>query len=456
MDNAHLWSLRLGFSGKQADEIKKAGIKAFLQNSFAAPLPADEPALINTTPHTFKEYIAEIEKAEKTEGGRAALAKKNEQCEVDFKSWWIEKMHMGRYPLREKMVLFWHNHYVAPVNITYWLYQHNQLMRREAFGNFRELTKQAIQTNAQIRYLDNNNNRKGNYNENLSRELLELFTLGEGNYTEQDIKNGARGLAGLTIGDDHGRYEQNKENNEPFTYFGKTGNFKSDKMVDIIFKQKNAPYHITRKVLKWFIYDNPPEKLVKRYGDYLRKVDYEIAPFLLKMFTDEYEKSTAGSKIKDPLVYMLQILTELGFKNINYSLVYLFIKSQNMDLYNQLNIKGWAGGKNWITAQLFLQRNNTTDRLCSIGQLFNKNVPRNVSAEGSYGFSPKIFFDTANGSKGVITGLNSRLLFTTDTTLEESFKKIIPHDFDPKAPSAENAVLQLFNYIVKTPEFQLI
>ena len=456
MDNAHLWSLRLGFSGKQADEIKKTGIKTFLQNSFAAPLPTDEPLLINTAPHTLKEYWANVEKVKQDPEGRMALAKASELCLVDMKSWWIEKMHSNQYPLREKMVLFWHNHFVAPVNIIYWLYQHNCLMRQEALGNFRELTKKAIQANAQIQYLDNNSNRKGNYNENLSRELLELFTLGAGNYTEEDIKNGALGLAGLAIDDDHARYMPNKENNVPFTYFGKTGNFKSDEMVDIIFEQKAAPYHIVRKLLKWFIYDNPPEDLVRHYGDYLRKVDYEIQPFLIKMFSEEYSKPTAGSKIKDPLVYILQVLSELGFEDVNYSLVYYFLRSQNMDLYNQLNIKGWEGGRSWITAQLFMQRNTIADRLCSIGQLLNKNVPRNVPPEGLYGFSAKVAFDTGNGNTGVIESLKDRLLFTTGTTLEESFKTILPYDFNPNGPSAKNGVLRLFNYIVKTPEFQII
>ncbi|MFP9099989.1 DUF1800 family protein [Flavobacterium sp. RHBU_24] len=455
MNNAHLWSLRLGFSGKQASEIKKEGIKAFLQKSFAAPLPTDEPPLINKMPKTVEEYEALKKKMSLTEESRMEARKNYDDGVIDIKTWWIEKMDTSSYPLREKLVLFWHNHFVASSNITYRNYQHNQLLRVEAFSNFRELTKKAIQTNAQIQYLDNNRNRKGNYNENLSRELLELFTLGIGNYSEQDIKNGAKGLAGLTAGDDKGHYIKAKENNEPFIYFGKTGNFKADEMVDIIFEQKNAPYLITSKILKWFIYDNPPQDLVLYYGNYLREVDYEMKPFLIKIFTEEYDKPTEGSKIKDPLVYILQIINELGYKNIDYKLVHVFLKSQNMDLYNQLNVKGWEGGKSWITAQLFMQRNLVADRLCK-GRLQNNNISKSAQTEKGYELKPKLIYETHNGNTGVIESLKNRLLFATDDTLEESFKTILPYDFDPKSQGAENGVLRLFNFIVKTPEFQLI
>jgi len=458
MDNAHVWSLRLGFSGKQASEIKKAGIKNFLKKSYKAPLPADEPPLINKIPHTVAESKAYKEKMGKTADGIEEMKKLLGESEYEMKAWWMEKMDLGDYPLREKMVLFWHNHFVAGkngVNLLYWQYQHNKLLRENAFSNFRDLTKKVLQTNAIVEYLDNNRNRKGGYNENLSRELLELFTIGTGNYTEQDIKNGAKGLAGLTTSDDKAHYAEQKENNEPFIYLGKTGNFKSDEMVDIIFEQKAAPYHITRKILRWFIYDNPPEALVQYYGDYMRKVDYEIKPFLIKMFTEEYEKPTAGSKIKDPLIYILQLINELGFKNIDYKLLQFFIRNQGMDLYNQLNVKGWDGGRSWITAQLFIQRNNAADQLCK-GRLLNNSVQKSANGEPESKAKPKIVFDTGNGSTAVIESLKNRLLFTTDTTLEESFKKIVPHDFDPKTPSAENGVLRLFNYIIKTPEFQLI
>ena len=130
------------------------------------------------------------------------------------------------YPLREKMVCFWHNHFVSTVQkvkVNYWIYQHNKFLRENAFGNLKNLTKKILKTNAMVRYLDNVDNRKGKINENLSRELLELFTLGIGNYTENDIKNGAKALAGLGLGQETAKYRRIWEDNDEITYFGKVG-----------------------------------------------------------------------------------------------------------------------------------------------------------------------------------------------------------------------------------------
>jgi len=117
-------------------------------------------------------------------------------------------------------VLFWHNHFVATqqkVRVNWWIYQHNQLLREMAFGNFKTLTKAVLQTNAMVRYLDNVDNQRGAINENLSRELLELFTLGIGHYTENDVKMGAKALAGLHLGENKAQYRPRLEDPDTIT-----------------------------------------------------------------------------------------------------------------------------------------------------------------------------------------------------------------------------------------------
>ncbi len=101
----------------------------------------------------------------------------------------------------------------------------------------------------------------------------------------------------------------------------------------------------SKKMKKWFIYDSPTETLVTYYGDYFRKVDFEIKPLLTKIFTEEFAKDTAGSKIKDPLVYALQLMDELNVAPVNPKVIAFFLKQQGMDLFNQPNVKGWNGGK---------------------------------------------------------------------------------------------------------------
>ncbi|MFL9842995.1 DUF1800 family protein [Flavobacterium rhizosphaerae] len=467
MDANNLWSLRLGFSGREAALIKQQGIKTFLKNSFTDVPDTTMPEFLEGLPKSQKEISLYRKKLIAESGnekeGNEKLKKQLNKAGSGFRRWWLQKMHESPYPLREKMTFFWHNHFVATQTKTYvpyWTYKHNQTLRIHAFGNFRELTKQAVRTNAVVKYLNNDKNRKGKYNENLSRELLELFTLGIGNYTEDDIKHGAKGLAGLNYGEEMAVYYPNLETNETFTYFGKTGNFKSDEMIDIIFQQKNAPYHITRKLLKWFIYDNPPEELVTYYGDYLREKDYEIQPLLTKMFTEEFNKPTAGSKIKDPLVFLFHLMDELHLKAPKYEIVNAFLKQQGMEPYNQPNVKGWEGGQKWLTAQLYLQRNNMADMLCRSKGLYWKLMENidtgGVSAGTGKNFKPNIQYATTGNNKDIINQFKNRLIFNDDDNLQKDFETILKYDFDPKAEGAANGIMRLFNYMAKTPEFQII
>ncbi|HJS00234.1 MAG TPA: DUF1800 domain-containing protein [Flavobacterium sp.] len=469
MNSNSLWSLRLGFSNKQAEAIEKMGIAKFLNASFKTDFDSSIPDFLNDSPKTTADFRQRREKykgltPEQQREIKKEIRKQEGVTSFEMKSWWIEKMINENYPLREKMTVLLHNHFVSTyqkVNINYWVFEHNQLLRKHAFGNFRELTKAIVKSNAMIRYLDNADNRKGKINENLSRELLELFTLGIGNYTEEDVKNGAKALAGLGSGDNGGVYREKLSDNSEIVYLGKKGNFKSDEIVDIIFKQKNAPYLFTRKILQWFIYDNPSEAIVKEYGDYFRKVDFEIKPLLTKIFTEEFDKKTAGSKIKNPLEYSIQLLSELHIDPKNNRPIVLFLKSQGMDLFNQPNVKGWEGGKSWLTSQIYLQRNNIADLYCSGRENFSPKAAANTMMEEKPNRANNrktvIQLDWEKGNnKAIISELSNRLLFLVDNEMQQDFEKILKYDFDPNAQNADQAVIRLFNAMVKEPEFQLI
>jgi uncharacterized protein (DUF1800 family) len=465
MNQSNLWSLRLGFSGKQAQEIERFGIEKFLKQSFTTAFENQIPDCLKEDPKTIselKDFRARIKNTNSEEGKKEL--KKQIQNSIELRKWWINEIQKQKFPLREKMVLFWHNHFVSTsqkVKVNWWIYQHNQILRENAFGNFKQLTKKIIQSNAMVRYLDNVDNRKGNINENLSRELLELFTLGIGNYTESDIKSGAKALAGLGIGENEAMYRKPFEDKETITYLGKTGNFKADDLVDIIFEQPAIPYLITRKILQWFIYDEPKEELVKYYGDYFRTVDFEIEPLLLKIVTEEYAKNTAGSKIKNPLEYILQLVEALQIKDMDAAIIMFFIKQQGMDLFNQPNVKGWNGGKSWLTSQLYLQRNNVADLLC-MGRNLNRKMFKNIPDEGEVpkisleNIDIKINFNPRENNKQIIKKLSDSYLFQVDENLQKDMETLLKYDFDASAENAQKTVIRLFNFMTKLPEFQII
>jgi len=458
MDANILWSLRLGFSGKQANDIQRLGMVSFLEESFrpqpVIALPdflAESPATIkelNTIKRTFRETDPECLKEFVSK--EAAIAQQ-------LRLWWLDKIMVDNRPLREKMTIFWQNHFVVSykkVKMNRWLFEYNELLRQNAFGNFKTLTKSILKTNAMVRYLDNDGSRKGKINENLSRELLELFTLGIGNYTEDDIKSGARGLAGLHNGETSAAYQFKFQDNTPIVYFGKTGIFKADELVDIIFEQPEIPYLLTRKILKWFINDLPDEKMVRYYGDYFRLENFEIQPLLVKIFTEEAKRNNAGTKIKDPLLYVLQVAGELRIDNPDSKLLAPFLRQQGMELFEQPNVKGWSGGREWLTIQLFSQRNNVADQLCR-GRAINGSKVKNIEGE-TITNKPMPYWRKKGDNVSVIEELKSRLLFAVTPELQADFEKILKYDFDPNSESADGAVLRLFYYMVCTPEFQLI
>ena len=464
MDKNTLWSLRLGYSAKQAKVIENKGLNSFLENSFAQKFTSEIPEFIQNSPKSFKELIIIRKKLRSSSPEEAKELYKNEQqTNSELKAWWIAKMMDDEFPLREKMTCFWHNHFVSTyqkVKVNYWIFQHNQILRENAFGNFKTLTKKIIQTNAMVSYLDNTDNRKGNLNENLSRELLELFTLGIGNYSEDDIKNGAKGLAGLGIGEETAMYRKIFEDVDSFSYLGETGNLKIDQMIDAIFQHPNIPYLITRKILKWFIYDNPTDESVQYYGTYFKKVDFEIKPLLTKIFTEEYPKNNAGSKIKNPLEYILQLIDELNIPTKNGKSIAFFIKDQGMDLFNQPNVKGWDGGNFWLTSQIFLQRNTIVDALCN-GKPIGQKRPEvegqmMLNAAQKPVLSVKLNWKKNQDNKQIIAELGNRLLFQISESDQQDFEKIVKYDFDSTTEGSENAVLRLFNFMAKLPEFQLI
>lgn len=463
MDKNTVWSLRLGYSVKQANLIEKIGLKKFLEYSFVSDFDSRIPDFLDNSPKTNAAYKENRKQVKDNPEAKKEMQRQENQISLEMKAWWIAKMNQDEFPLREKMTCFWHNHYVATfqkVKVNYWIFQHNQILRKNAFGNFKNLTKEILQSNAMVRYLDNTDNKKGKLNENLSRELLELFTLGIGNYTEEDVKNGAKGLAGLGLGEEKAIYRKNFEDKEAFVYFEKNGNFKVDEMVDIIFEQPNIPYFITRKILKWFIYDTPKDELVTYYGDYFRKMNFEIQPLLTKIFTEEFDKNNAGSKIKNPLEFSLQLMNELNIENPNTKSIANFIKGQGMDLFNQPNVKGWYGGNYWLTSQVFLQRNNVADLLCNGKNLARGKQPNEMDSmmnqKPNQQIKVKLNWNKDANNKEIIAELQNRLLFQIDKNEQQDFEKILKYDFDSKTEGSENAVMRLFNYMVKTPEFQLI
>ena len=285
---------------------------------------------------------------------------------------WLMRMVNTSAPLREKVTLFWHGHFACRSNNPMFAQQLNNIQRRHALGSFRTLLVEVAKAPAMLQYLNNQQNRKGKPNENFARELMELFTLGIGNYTEQDIKESARSFTGWTY-DPNGEFKlrPNFHDEGNKTFFGKTGNFDGESIIDIILENPKTAHFIARKLYIFFVNETPNDAHVKELGDHFFAQKYDISAVLKKMFTSDwfYSEPNVGTKIKSPAEFLVSLSREFY---VTYNKPQVLIQLQSslgQYLFNPPNVAGWPGGKSWIDSSSLMLRLKIPSMVLNDGQI---------------------------------------------------------------------------------------
>jgi uncharacterized protein (DUF1800 family) len=296
--------------------------------------------------------------------------------------WWLDRMVRTDRPLEEKMTLFWHGLFcsgVREVRNVQPLGEQNQLFHREAIGNYKRLTADIIHDPAMIRYLNNDENLKGRPNENLARELMELFTMGEGNgYTEKDIPEVARALTGVTV-DRFGETSQfipAQHDDGLKTIFGKTGNFTPDDVPELIFDRSEPATYLATRLWQFYGTPEPTEQDIAPVADALRKGDWELAPALRALFTSSsfYSDRCKFAVIKSPVeleAMTFRLLEEPSQPRMLWAAAQ-GLREMGEELFQPPNVKGWPGEEHWITSATLNTRYSiasaaTTGRLGGFG-----------------------------------------------------------------------------------------
>lgn len=276
--------------------------------------------------------------------------------------WWANRMVASNRPLEEKMALFWHGHFATGENkIRDYRKMVVQLetLHAHATGNFGDLLVAVAQDPAMLIYLDAGQNVKGSPNENFGREVMELFTMGVGNYTEDDIREAARAFTGWGNDDLAFVVDASKHDDGPKTFLGRTGNFDGVEILKIILEQPVTAKFLASKLYRFFVREDVSPEFAERLGALLRDNDYEIAPFLTTVFLsqDFYSDASVGSHIKSPIELIVSTYRKLGVTELP-GIPDLYAVSRNLGqiLLNPPTVAGWAQGRSWITPGLLFER----------------------------------------------------------------------------------------------------
>jgi uncharacterized protein (DUF1800 family) len=278
----------------------------------------------------------------------------------DQQLYWLYRMAHSTAPLTEKMTLFWHGHFATSyqkVRDVSLMVRQNDLFRQHALGNFKELVLAVGQDPAMMIWLDVNSNRKGKPNENYAREVMELFTLGIGNYTEQDIREGARAFTGWHVDKNSGQvsYQPKQHDNGSKTFLGDTGNFDATGIVDVLFEQKALPSFLARKLLRFFATDAPSDDWVARVADDFAK-EKTVGDVLSKLFASDafYDDSVVMSLVKTPVEYLVEWLRAFSLPlSRGYTGA---LRKMGQELYLPPDVAGWRGGTTWLMSSWLLAR----------------------------------------------------------------------------------------------------
>jgi uncharacterized protein (DUF1800 family) len=388
---------------------------------------------------------------------------------VGLRQWWLERMASGKRPLQEKLTLFWHGHFatsVQKVKDAYLMWRQNDIFRRNAAGNWLTLLEAVSKDPAMMIWLDQAQSRKEHPNENFAREVMELFVLGEGNYTERDVAEAARALTGWSMDRQTQQfaYRAGAHDTAAKTILGQTGNFEGDDVLRIITNQPQGARFIVNKLWKFFVEDNPSPEMVNALAAELMATKLEFRPVLRTMFLSEafYAPTVVRNQVKSPTQWLVSSSRLLERQLPPPMLSMNAMRTLGQELFAPPNVKGWDGGLAWITTNNLLSRYNFSAFLV-LGE--NPMLPppgkgKRPQPRGDRPFRhaasvdvTKIFTPEERSTKpNLVAALERRFI---QGTLKDRQKKALVDYLDGQGALDEHDILHAIRLVMSTPEFQL-
>jgi len=392
LKNQHLmWRAGFGPMVEDLPQLATASQKNLIKAIFSAS--AKSPEYIDVASNYLKGLtmgIDDIVKLQKKDFSQDEKKQMRKQSQQDIKSLnlaWLNEMVNTDAQLREKTSLFWHGHFASRnLNIFY-----QQLLldtiRKNALGNFGDLLREVSKSAAMINFLNNNQNRKDHPNENFAREVMELFTIGRGNYSEDDVKEAARAFTGWGANlQGEFVFRKFQHDNGDKNFLGKSGNFDGDDVLNILLQQKQTANFIAKKIYRFFVNDNIDESKVAWLGSRFYQSNYNIKSLLEDIFTSEwfYDAKNIGARIKSPVELIVGIQRMLPMNIQNEDVLLIVQRLLGQLLFYPPNVAGWPGGANWIDSSTLM---------------FRLRIPEIIYASDQFDLKPKDDDDQMMGMK---------------------------------------------------------
>ena len=374
---AHLyWRAGFGCAWPQAEELAKKGLSGAVDLMFSWPeiLPNVTPPPAGEMPKiTKQDFEATLQDLPEMERNKA----RNERNEEDrkrigeLKLWWLDRMNSAEQPLLEKLTLFWHGHFASSyedkIEECFPMWQQNQLFRRMALAPLPQFMEAVAQDGAMLIWLDNWQNRKGAPNENYAREQMELFSMGPGPYTEKDVKEAARAFTGWsTTKDDYQfQFHQGQHDKGEKTFLGQTGKWDGDDIIRIICEHPATAHFMARKILDFFMCNNPPDELVEEGAAIYKEGGMSAKPLLEAIFRSKlfYGEFALQKVVKSPVVLTLGALKAMNVADSDKQKMLDMLRLLGQDLFFPPDVNGWPGGMTWISSNTLLLRYNFSNYL---------------------------------------------------------------------------------------------
>lgn len=353
--NKHLlWRAGFGVGINQIDDLKNKNIKTIINELFKedsfSEITYDTP-----DPDLATDYMNSTAPAEMKKEMQRINREQNNELNLNF----LNTIVNSKEQMREKMAFFWHGHFASRVINPKFNRQLLNTIRKNALGNFKDLLFEVSQSPAMLNFLNNQQNKKDHPNENFAREVMELFTMGRGNYTEHDVREGARAFTGWSY-DKEGNFKERKNLHDEGskTFLGRTGNFDGNDILNIILEQKATAQFITTKIYKFFVNEKPDQDIVNKLSTNFYNSEYDIKKLMTEIFSSTwfYDQKNIGNRIKSPIELMAGMMRILPMHIQNPENLIVYQKLLGQMLLYPPNVAGWPNGKSWIDSSTLMLR----------------------------------------------------------------------------------------------------